>query len=507
MNIVIVAGGLGTRFKELSCFPKILLPTKEKDSILLEQLEYFYNDDVTIIVNKKYYNMVANYIEVNNIQNVKVVSSTNTNGSGNTIASVYSELPKKNVLFFWSDIVFERNAFARSDGFRKPTSDVVIYTSFDKKYRYLIDENNKVSNVSDTYNGNIPGVFYIQDISKVIPETREKETDLVDFIIEAQEDGSVKSVVAKPVPANIIEYRSLEDYKEILGMNDYKKAFAKLNDQWNIEGNTTWKVDTAANLIVQPKEHVRWSETRNYLLNDAIPCLYKEDHLNYITFFDLQPFSTTTKLLVNCEDRTIPMQVLNKLLINQEMIHKEVSKETIEDKISIMVEDALTSLDSVADMLKPSIDGFNTLPDDMFEVIKSKLDGIMLNQDRYYLTPFHGNLNPYTIAYNVITRDVKLIHHKDNEDFFGLPEIDRAAYYRIKVGIDDMMIDPLVYGESDLSQYDCFDINKLNCIPTLYRIINLLYVMKYLKVLATDVMKVNIMHMWIKFEYANLFVD
>jgi len=27
MNIVLVAGGLGTRFKELSVFPKILLPT------------------------------------------------------------------------------------------------------------------------------------------------------------------------------------------------------------------------------------------------------------------------------------------------------------------------------------------------------------------------------------------------------------------------------------------------------------------------------------------------
>lgn len=503
MNIVIVAGGLGTRFKELSCFPKILLPTKEKDSILLEQLEYFYNDDVTIIVNKKYYNMVANYVEVNNIQNVKVVASTNTNGSGNTIASVYSELPKKNVLFFWSDIVFERNAFIRSEGFRKPTSDVVIYTSFDKKYRYFIDENNKVSNVSDTYNGNIPGIFYIRDISKVIPETREKETDLVDFIIEAQGDASVKSVVAKPVPANIIEYRSLEDYKEILGMNDYKKAFAKLNDQWNIRyDDPNWKVNVNENHIVDSINQVKWSETRNYLLGDALLCNYEND---YLLFYNKTPFCSTSKFLANCEDRTMPMQVLNKLLINQEMIHKEVSKEVVEDKITRIIEDALTSLNDVNDIIKPSIGGFNTLPKDMFDIIKSKLGCVMLNRDRYYLVPFHGNLNPYTIIYNVITKDIKLIHHKNNEDFFGLPEIDRAAYYRIKVGIDDMMIDPLVYGETDLTKYDCFDINKLNHIPTLYRIINLLYVMKYLKVLATDVMKVNVMYMWIKFEYTNLF--
>ena len=41
MNIVIVAGGLGTRFKQLSVFPKILLPTKDNDSILNELLSGF----------------------------------------------------------------------------------------------------------------------------------------------------------------------------------------------------------------------------------------------------------------------------------------------------------------------------------------------------------------------------------------------------------------------------------------------------------------------------------
>ena len=36
MNIVIVAGGLGTRFGKLSIFPKILLPSYTEDSILKE---------------------------------------------------------------------------------------------------------------------------------------------------------------------------------------------------------------------------------------------------------------------------------------------------------------------------------------------------------------------------------------------------------------------------------------------------------------------------------------
>ena len=66
MNIVIVAGGLGTRFKELSVFPKILLPTKDNDSILNELLSGFNNNNkFYIVINSKYYDMVHNYITVN----------------------------------------------------------------------------------------------------------------------------------------------------------------------------------------------------------------------------------------------------------------------------------------------------------------------------------------------------------------------------------------------------------------------------------------------------------
>ena len=43
MNIVIVAGGLGTRFQDLSVFPKILLPTKKYNSLLEQNYDVFIN--------------------------------------------------------------------------------------------------------------------------------------------------------------------------------------------------------------------------------------------------------------------------------------------------------------------------------------------------------------------------------------------------------------------------------------------------------------------------------
>ena len=107
-NVVIVAGGLGTRFGHLSVFPKILLPTPDASSILEEDIRRFSNYNIYVIVNCKYYNMVANYVRVNKLP-VELICSTNCNGSYNTIKSVYDKIPHNNVLFFWSDLILDED--------------------------------------------------------------------------------------------------------------------------------------------------------------------------------------------------------------------------------------------------------------------------------------------------------------------------------------------------------------------------------------------------------------
>lgn len=499
MNTVIVAGGLGTRFKELSCFPKILLPTKEKDSILLEQLGYFSKwDKITIIVNEKFYAMVLNYIEVNNLTNVKVVASSNTNGSGNTIASVYNELPKKDVMFFWSDIVFERNAFERSEGFRIPNDEVIIYTSEEEKYRYLI-EDGKVSNVSETYDGNIPGIFYINDISRVIPEVREQETDLVDFIIEAQNRGFIKKVTDKPLPAPIIEYRSLEDYKTILEMSNYKRAFAKLNNQWKITKN--WEIDIfyMSNTAGYFEEQTDWAKARNYILHDAVE-MVKCEH-EYGSAYKLKNLTETDKLFVNCDDNTkeAAMDSLKEHIYNQKEITKEVSVLDMENIVDDLVDNAIHGLCDVSNLLLDK----DPLDENTFENFRNYLKEKA--SELPVLNPIHGNLNQYTIVVDTITNDVKLLHHNGNIGFFGWQAIDEAAYNRIKTGIDMFMVDPVVYGDKcRIQAYWCYDLTRLAMVPYLHRVLNVLYVFAHLSDVATDVMKVNIMYDWIKFELDNL---
>lgn len=495
MNIIIVAGGLGTRFKELSCFPKVLLPTKEKDSILLEQIGYFSKwDDITIIINEKFYVMVLNYIEANNLTNVKVISSSNTNGSGNTIASVYDKLPKKDVMFFWSDIVFERNAFERSEGFRIPDEEVVVYTSNDAKYRYLINDG-KISNVSETYNGNIPGIFYINDISRVIPEVREEETDLVDFIIEAQNRGFIKKITSKSLPAPIIEYRSLEDYKTILGMSLYKRAFAKPNNQWNI--NKDWVIHDKHSFIGW-EEQRDWANARNYILDDAITMDVHKDIDG--TFIKLNAISGMNKLFVdlNEEDKQEALGALKKCINSQKKISKKSNVLELANIVDELVDNAIHGYTGVCNMLLN-----DPIGKDLFEFFRKTLKKQAYISNGI-LNPIHGNLNEYTIVVNEFNL-VYLIHHNSNMGFFGWQEIDEAAYTRIKLGIDDLMRQPIVYGDkSILNRYDCYNDSKLESISWTHRIMNVLYVLAHLNDVSTDVMKLNIMFDWVKFEVNNI---
>lgn len=498
MNIIICAGGLGTRFKELSCFPKILLPTKEKDSILLEQMSYFSEwDAITLIVNEKYYAMTLNYVEANDLDNVRVVCSSNTNGSGNTIASVYDELPKNNVMFFWSDIVFERNSFERSAGFRKPTDEVVIYTSNDNKYRYNVKDG-KVDNVSEDYNGNIPGVFYISDISKVIPEVRENETDLVDFIIEAQNDGSIKNIVSNPLPAPIIEYRSLEDYKEILGMNLYRKAFAKVNNQWNI--NKDWIIYDKHSSI-EWEEQRDWANARNYILNDAISMDIHRDMAG--TFIKLNGLSDMNKLFVDLdeEDKKEALKSLEAHILIQKEISKESGTLELYKTVDELVDNAIHGYIGVCNMLLN-----DALDKDIFEFFRKTLKKHICNtNDDGILHPIHGNINEYTMVVDEVNY-VRLIHHNNDIGFFGWQEIDEAAYNRIKIGIDDLMRQPIVYNDkSILSTYRCYDKTELESISWTHRILNVLYVLTHLNDVSTDVMKLNIMFDWVKFEVNNIY--
>ena len=89
-NIVIVAGGENTRFKEMSIFPKVLLPTLNHPSILSYNCELFADYNIYLIINNRYAKMTEQYINKNQL-NVNLLIRNNHNGSANTIKELVNE--------------------------------------------------------------------------------------------------------------------------------------------------------------------------------------------------------------------------------------------------------------------------------------------------------------------------------------------------------------------------------------------------------------------------------
>ena len=201
MNVVIVAGGLGTRFKELSVFPKILLPTTNYPSIIHEDIERFKNHNVYLIINDKFYLMTKNYLEINNL-NINLIRSINSNGSYNTIKAVYDKLPKENVLFVWSDLILNENL-------PEFTNNTIV--TYNGNYRYMYKDNS-IYNVKE-YNGNIPGIYYIDKLENIfsIPLDKFDNLDLVDVIKD-----NVTDFYEYQLKNGLKEYRDLSTYINVI---------------------------------------------------------------------------------------------------------------------------------------------------------------------------------------------------------------------------------------------------------------------------------------------------
>lgn len=203
MNVVIVAGGLGTRYHELSVFPKILLATRFYNSLLTQDVDIFKNHKISLIINEKYYDMTLDYITVNNID-INLVKSSNVNGSYNTIKSVYDKIPHDNVLFIWSDLeIFE-------DFSHQFENDTII--CHQGHYRYVF-ENNKIR-LSDNKHGNVPGIYFLKNTDKYFTHELDEISnyDLIDCLMDSNQMFDCFDIDKN----NIVEYRDKDSYVHLM---------------------------------------------------------------------------------------------------------------------------------------------------------------------------------------------------------------------------------------------------------------------------------------------------
>ena len=478
MNCVIVSGGLQTRFDELSCFPKILLPSTSGKSILMEQMKYFESiGNIYIVVNKKFEHIMKAYIKANNLL-IDVIVSDNTNGSGNTLASVYNKLPQKDVLFFWSDILFENDNFTIDPKIDVDKNNCVIFTTKDNKFRYKID-NGKIVNRTVSYDGNVPGIFWIKDISRIIPkEPISENKDLIDLIEEKVNEGMV-TFTESNIDTSIIEYKSLNEYKKL--MNDANIDKKVLSGDLNIIYNDNMDILSIASTskekdILEYQED--WENTIKHLSDNCynyyvhMP-IEDKDYKLICQMFNLEGYNVYSN---------IPEKETNKIVKNLGMYKYHVpTSSNVKYILNEYVSKPMIAFARISELLHNSVtfDEINNLVEKCCIVI------IDNTSNDWVFT--HGNLCSNSIFINSVDC-IRLINpRKRNGDNFYCPDIvDISEAKLASLGIVDKLRDFMIYKTDELPEIP-------EEIDTRIKIAMLLHLMGMLTEFSDDIMKINIL--------------
>ena len=469
MNIVICAGGLQKRFESLSCFPKILLPSKDGTPILIKQLEYFDEaNTISIVVNQKFADIMKAYIEINHL-NVDVIVSNNTNGSGNTLASVYDSLPKKNVLFFWSDILFDNDEF-KLDRKIKDKDNCVIFTVNDAKYRYKI-EDGKIVNRSFAYDGNVPGIFWIKDISEVIPtKPCDENKDLIDIIQEKVNDGMI-TFVESNINTKITEYKSLSEYKKIMS-SSYQKDLVLPTDM-----EVSYTDKESMQYVTKINEHLNYQHDWTSFLS------YNPGISDYVVDLPVNKVEDSYVCnMHNLEGYTHASKInLDKFLNNLSRYKVEVPLST---SVKFLLEEynrkPLKSWCDVKRLLEKnhSFDEVQKLVDNGCSLLIDSLANT-----EWVLT--HGNINSHNVLVNM-TGDIKVYNpiSRRNGSFFCHPIVDQSEAYMMEIGLDEALRKEMTYKVDELPKIKDCDVFIETAIY--------LHLLTMLPIFSEDIMKLNI---------------
>lgn len=484
MNIVIVAGGLGTRFKDLSVFPKVLLPLVNNNSILEKNLEVLGND-IYLIVNERFYDMTWNYLEVNNLlDKVTILESVNTNGSYNTIKDCidnYASFPSKDVLFVWSDLIIHSRPIEKENA---------IFTC-DGEYRFKFDGESVLE--APNYDGNVPGVYFIKDLDEVFNIELDSKDNY--DLIEAIRDSGVrfkKRELPKP-----IELRDKETYERYACMNVSSVLKTRFFNELRVDGDTLTKkaIDPKYYEIIE--KEFNWYKYGYENITDfeyIVPNVDLdsfEDHsfkMEYLKDYKplhkvLKETNSSTKVLEIYKNiqRTLNVLDSNILRVTRKTFLKDLKKEII-DKV-------IDRCESIKHML------INYNKEDLEHALNSAyslLSGLEGDVIEYRFT--HGDLNGSNLLVNPETLDVKLI---DPRGYFGYSKLygwkpyEYAKLLYCLYGYDSFNNDLQIYGKDWPKKLELADsIEFLN--KKEYKVLVGVIYVALAGYISQDIMKANI---------------
>lgn len=481
INLVIVAGGKQTRFKDLSIFPKVLLPSATSCSILKELIDKTKNLDVSlkrwIVINKQYSEQLKTYIRVNGLQDdIEIIESTSTNGSFNTLNEVKSFLPTSNILFIWSDLSLD--SFSKIlKSCEECTGNGILFTK-NGQYRYgasgyALDDPRKrlLGNIycSPSSEGNIPGLYFLKDLS-IFDKTDFKEDEIKDLVdaIALNHDDKFEICDLKDIETELIEYRDLGVYKKYIKDNFKEdKLQTRFFNSLSVDptGKTMTKKAIDPGYVHLVKKEIDWYTKYEALLGKdaelATPRVYSFTEDSF-TMDYLATYKPLHEVLDSLE-KSSSIKKIQKLYQN---IFKAVEKVSSVSNIIVPVD--VFKRDLKKEIVTKVIDRCENIKSFLVNYKKEELETILeetfedlvtfasnngdfdveMQTVEYWFC--HGDLNGSNILVDEDTLDVKFV---DPRGYFGETKLygwkpyEYAKLLYCLYGYDDFNVKPQIYGE------------------------------------------------------------
>lgn len=460
-NVVIVAGGLNTRMEDLSVFPKVLFPIPNFNSILTYDVKEFEKKNIYLVINFTYYEMIRDYCKRNNLRNIKIIKSSNTNGSANTLREVSSHLPKNNTLLVWSDLIVS-NFSTIEEGIKQTKSDFVVFTR-QGEYRFKAfngeDKKLKVETSEPSSNeGNVPGIYFYKELPNF---SIIKSKDNYDFL-EMIGDYFADQTVVYDIMCGLVEFRDKKTFKELYANDkfaafdrpDITRFFNKISI--DLPSKKVYKSCHNPEYKHLIEKEAKWYRKVKNVGFDGIPTVYdsySDDDKSSITLEYLEGYETASEYAKHHDQKEIKVMV-EKIVSKADELHKITRPveflDVQEDYEEEFVNKVLRRCDSIKGMLvKYDRDELERLLTEALNILyhdKCKI-GVMPNTT-YSL--IHGDLNGSNVMYNETTGDVKFIDPRGyfgKTKMFGPEEYDFAKILYFLSGYDIFNKSRVIYND------------------------------------------------------------
>ncbi len=471
IDLLILASGLASRLSNYThdIIPKYLVNIDNHTGIYYI-VNYWckYVDNIYLVINSRYYNITKYYIECNlqeYANKIIIITYNESNGTAITLSNIINnELIKyniQNLLISWCDIFPTSNVnidFNNLNITNNITYNNIYVFTYGDQCRYGIYKNNNGKNEiihCPKSNGNIIGIYYIQNFKRFVLDDNVINNDIVIYL------DKIGIIYEYPI-LEIIDYGDEDKLLNIINANETNNSYLKcryFNNLTIIDENKILKraVDIKGNNII--KKEINWYKYINGNINtniNFIPIIYEYYDNGYLMEY-IKSYVPLYKYLhsitiQNNEKINILDTIINKLKTLHNIEYKKQTEEIFMNDIKKEIYEKVINRKAIINNLLLSFGEFEYINDikiNTFEEVLNKCNDIILN---YYKT----NKN-YT--YNIIFGDCNfsniLINPENNNDVIF---IDPRGYFGDTdiYGIPEYDYSKILYG---ISGYDFFNSN------------------------------------------------